>query len=721
MHLFEYIRQSYRQEPSRRHPSPRRRLHALDLLRRVLASCAAIYILVCEVTGSIANKQVLRGVSTAPTSTIVYGTSLILDFIATAVDSPTSVAASFAALAPRNGSNMPVAYLDVATTTNQPTLLSGGCAVPNPDIDYIYSSRYVNLVVQNALAGFNTSDVVAVVDCSDDGRTFSDTSVLKLHLVDTRVTRVTTVLLVVLSVTRPKLQLTSSGGIAMFTTTPLASLSYNPTTSTLAVSQPATYSLAMGFTFPYEVAPFDPIQVDALEPPTGQWQATVTSTGERFSFSGTTGIYRNAPAIQGSFHYFYWDLPASPLAFASATRFFDIHVFKDSWGWFRCFLGLGIGFNICLNTCVALAVMVNMYVNDGVVWVPDVYPSIQRRAIVRATLLLADCLVNQWWYPFQWALIQASYRGGWGGTIDFNEISRGDNLMITLACACTAALALRVRVDLSVVVALYVVVYAYRILVVNQVGVALRAANKFAKADYLANIFPTPGGGAMDLWAYHENFGTNFVVVANEYTWLFVSAGAGVAYVVLVKVAHVVAWGRSSTTRSTPRPGIWPTFSRAIMGESTSSQSPPSRTRSLRQSSAGRSASVHWSYRSSLYDGVTDDDVENTRFERSVGLVSVQRYGFVAPTLDTLHDGPTEYVSPSGVWLLGFVIVDNSVVVAINDYVFVLINAICRKSVFTIYGFLLEKDDVVATHKQRIAPETIHLGKVWRVALKPLR
>ncbi|CAK4080607.1 unnamed protein product, partial [Aphanomyces euteiches] len=50
-----------------------------------------------------------------------------------------------------------------------------------------------------------------------------------------------------------------------------------------------------------------------------------------------------------------------------------------------------------------------MYQEQGIVWIPDVYPSLQNRAAIRALLLLADCIMNDWWYPYQWALNQKQF------------------------------------------------------------------------------------------------------------------------------------------------------------------------------------------------------------------------------------------------------------------------------------------------------------------------
>ncbi|KAF0697397.1 Aste57867_11915 [Aphanomyces stellatus] len=206
------------------------------------------------------------------------------------------------------------------------------------------------------------------------------------------------------------------------------------------ITVPATYSVTIGFTFPYEWDTFQFVTLDDLIPPTG-----------------TTGIYHGSPTVEANFGFYYWDLPSNPIAFLGAIQFVYVYVRKDVWGWFRCCLGLGIGFNIAVNTLVSLVVVVNVWRSSRSVWIPDAYPAIQRRACLRAILLLVDCVVTNWWYTYTFALNQGGFRTNWVSTLFLDEIVRADGLMICLAIVYGAAKLLRVRLKLFVIVAIYVV------------------------------------------------------------------------------------------------------------------------------------------------------------------------------------------------------------------------------------------------------------------------
>ncbi|RHY50156.1 hypothetical protein DYB30_010869 [Aphanomyces astaci] len=716
-------------------PSLRRRVRKLTFLAsRALACVAAGIVFFCEYTGSDSNKRLLVGVSTPPTKTISYTSPLVTQlFLPILVSTPGLVRTAFETLDANKPQNQSfVGYLDKATTVTSSssswsavfhsvTVTTTSCNSPS-GIDYLYKPSYLHDVLKYALAAYpswNLTNHWVVLDCGYEGRKFEDTTVLMLYLVDRQVQTFSTFMLQVLSIHRPAKQRRTSGGVAMFTTMALASMTVDGVT--VKSSQPATYETAMGFLFPYEWEAFEPIALDSLVPPDGQWHARIIATNEAFVFSGTTGIYRRGPDIQASFNYFYWDLPSDPITFASTIQFQGVKVFKDTWGWFRCFLGVGIGFNIAINTGVAFLVMYNMYMFTGVFWVPDIYPSIQSRASIRALLLLLDCIMNGWWYPHQWAVNQGSVRNKWGGTLDFNEISRADGLMVVLATTFVAANALRVRVQLVTVVMIYALCYYLRQDLIKAMGVCVTRVTPFIKQNYFENILPT-GHGAMDLWAYHENENTNFWLIANECTYLIVAIGASILYVVLFKLWDTRHKPMARQVLSTIRHLKWHHVKPLVMYLVHVGRSSLNARHGNCQIGVARELSpqIHWTKRSTLYIELNATDTENANVERCAGSIVGNIYGFVAFTKDYVYDGGQIFVSASGVWLLGFVIINDQYVVGINHYIKVALNALFGQTYFKVYGFAL-LEDVVSTRKTRLLAADIPVRHVWRVSLKRLR
>ncbi|KAG9404121.1 hypothetical protein AC1031_005660 [Aphanomyces cochlioides] len=694
---------------------PRGIVHKLAFqLNRLLACVAAGCVLYCEVTGSTSNKKLLVGASTPPAHTVAYQSHLIQQFLPSLVSTPAAVNRTIHHITGNHTSSSFVVYLDGDTTAQQqqtPALQSDFCS-KTTDYDYLYYDTYLDIVLTEVFVGYggwNSSKYWVLVDCSYDGRMFSDTTVIKFYLLDKAMTRLTSFMLQTLSITRPEKQLMTSGGAAMWTTTNLSSFKVGDHDKVTS-SEIAAYSTAIGFTFPYEPNNFDPILLDDSVPPDGQWRAQVPSTQEKFLFAGTTGIYRRSPTIQGSFNYFYWELPSDPVAFASTIQFVGVKVFKDSWGWFRCFLGIGIGSNIVVNFCVALMVMLNLYREKNIFWIPDVYPSIQSRAMIRAGLLLLDCIMNSWWYPYQWAVNQGSKRNHWGGTLDFNESSRADGLMVVLAITFLAAKALHVRVQLVIVVFIYALCYYMRQSLIASCGLFLDVVTPFIKKNYFENILPT-GNDAMDLWAYHENFTTNFWLIANECTYLIVATGTSLGYVFLTMVSLKKEKQSSRDMKSFVRLRKL----NQIHPEVKDNGGPQETTTTFQML-----PNEHWAQRSTLYGELNELDVQNCNVERCTGRIADQIYGFVASARDYEYEQDQMFVTGSGVWLLGFVIVNDQYVVNINHYIYLLINTLSGQTYFTVYGFTLQ-GDTVSRRKQIIFTHDVHRRDVWRVSLKRLR
>ncbi|KAF0697395.1 Aste57867_11913 [Aphanomyces stellatus] len=174
-------------------------------------------------------------------------------------------------------------------------------------------------------------------------------------------------------------------------------------------------------------------------------------------------IYCDSPTVQAGFDYYYWASPPDPITFISTIDYTNVSVRKDVWGWVRCSLGLGIGFNIAINTL-------------HVLWTPDVYPSIQRRALFRALLLVLECAWNDWWYLYVYALGQGAYRIQYADTLVLAELPRANGIMLYLAVSYAAARLFQLRVKLFLVVAMYFLCFSFREWIVTEYGVCTARA-----------------------------------------------------------------------------------------------------------------------------------------------------------------------------------------------------------------------------------------------------
>ncbi|KAF0691810.1 Aste57867_17024 [Aphanomyces stellatus] len=672
---------------------------------RLLSAAAALVVMYIEFTGSAATRRLLVGVSTPLLPSNAYDSLYLPLYLSTLVASQESIKAMDASF------RRPfVAYLDMNDTTNTLAFQPSACnQAGRSPADPIYDIDYARPLLDNILANFPafdwpSNDTTIVVDCSFFGRTIGDTTTAKLYLLNE--TTLTTLVVQTIAVSRPTQQRVMAAGLAMFTTTPLSTLVVDDA-CVVTATEAATYAAAVGFGFPYEWAPFVPITLEATVPTVStEWMATMISTGERISFAGTMGIYRIAPSSQANYDYYIWDMPQDPLAFVAHIQYANAHVLKDVHGWFRCFLGLGIGFNIALHMAVALMVMGrHAVVTRQYIPFPNVYAAIQKRATARVVLLVADCVLHDWWYPFQYALNQGNVRTGLlVGTLPLVEMPRADGLMLCLALTYLAAAAARVRVELFVVVAIYLVAFSYRIELVARYGVALDATNLYLEANFLENVQPGNGTG-MDIWTCHVNTTTNFTLLWTEFTWLVLATAATLGYVVLVKLYRCQRW--LGTVKVTPA-------DLATLKALPEAWTVPMAGKRQSNGNGGR----HWSIRSRLYDGVTIFDTENTHVERSVGRVAADMVGFVTWSVDYC-DPPTKRmttirVSPCGLWLLGYVVVHDRFLVGINDHLFLLLNVLFHVDYFRIYGFHLDKTGTsVCAEKTHVHHHHLTWSQCW--------
>ncbi|KAF0694769.1 Aste57867_14367 [Aphanomyces stellatus] len=669
-------------------------LHELMLQRllehanRAFACLAAIFIIYSEIEGSLATKHMLIGVTSTPTLSNTYGSPLAVPFFSTLLANTTAARAAINIRIQRSGSfstNGAIVYIDGDPAN---VSLNAMCSQPST-ADFLYDPTVLLPLLGHILAPtpslFLDVAPVVFVDCFFDGRILPDTTTLKVFLVDPAFTTLTTLFVQTLTISRPAIHRESPGGLATFTTTPLASCALS-TSAPLGVvcSNDATYTMTIGLEFPYKGDDFVLVNMPLMPTSSGAWPTHVVSTGEDITLMATEGIYRSAPDVQGSYDWFWWNLSSDPVAFMAETTYMTIFHIKDSWGFFRCFLGLGIAFNLLVIGLVSLVVMVNLYRHDHILWLPDLYPTIQRRAALRVVLLVADCLFNRWWYPFQFAFNEAKLRAGYGGCMFLYEMVRADGLMVCLAITQALSAALRVRVQLHVTVVLFVVCFQCRDWLLDHTNLLGVITSEYVTASYMAQIVTDNSvEDAMSVWAWIEADETNFTLMVHEYAWLFVAIVVNVGYVLVGKLAtmsvgHVAALARRRSQVAAEQRFTVLFPDSVAMGDR------------------------HWSKRSLLYDPYTNADVDATCVERSIGMIASHVYGFVSttPQYALVRPSPTKWLrrpsapmeelSRSGVWLLGYVIVADKYLVAINDVPLVVLNVLWRRNLFEVFAFILD-------------------------------
>ncbi|OQR82270.1 hypothetical protein ACHHYP_16295 [Achlya hypogyna] len=646
--------------------------HEYVAVRRLLLCVAALVMLYIEVRGSIATKQALLGVCAPAQLSNVYTSPLVVPFLASLVDGT----ASLRALAP--GAQLSLVYVDAGTNGSLVTSLES-CSDYRPS-DAMYNRSFVAPLLWNLLGTWHAvdlSDVAVVIDCQYTGRAINDTTALKLHLVDPTATNVTTVFLQTMLLSRPTKFMTEASGLVNVLTAPVAGV--------VAGDAPAAeYLHLLGIEFPFVLMPFERIELHNPREP--MWAATVLSTGEQVVVTGTDGVYRESPQMQGNYDYYNWALPTDPRRFAEEIAYWAAPCSVDCYAWVRCLLGMGVTFNLGSNILVAVCIVVHLWLTRREVWIPDLYPSIQRRIQLRALLLLGATISNNCWHVFEYCLQMGNAREGINQGFVLEDMVRSDGLTYLLSLAVTLTDVLETRLGLDVLVAIYVVCLSFRLQLVEALHWGLEATNVYLAANYVECIVAEPRN-PMSLWAYHANLSVPTFVLTTELAWFIVAVAAVVAYAVAAKASQSAALPRGKPYR-------------IIL----SSRFESLRARSARVLAGG--AEVY----SPAKPREAHDTASDTAFERRTRRSLVSIHGVVAPfEAYVVHDGVIT-ATPSAIWLLGYVILNEHFVLEIRDYAKVAVNLLLRTRVFRVYCFRIHHRHNVDSRKESLPLEELH----WR-------
>ncbi|EQC33984.1 hypothetical protein SDRG_08663 [Saprolegnia diclina VS20] len=655
---------------------------------RRLSSCvAALVMLYIEVTGSMATKAALYGATAPAELSNVYYSPLIGPFLRLVA----SNASYLAAVAPT--SRLDVLYIDQNESLENLAVSATSCGTYR-ETDAMYTRSFLTpllhelLDAQRSWHAIDLRDHVVVVDCAFTGRLLNDTTALKLHLIDRTQTNVTTIFLQTMLLTRPAKCMTLGGGLVNVVTSPIHSK-----------AGPATYYHLLGIEFPFVMAPFERIALQ--NPKETQWRATVLSSGERVILSGTDGVYRASPALQGNYDYYHWTLPDDPKRFMEEIAYIAEPYSVDSYAWVRCLLGLGVAFNLCASCVVALLVVVHSWLARREVWIPDLYPSIQRRVQLRSLLLVGATISTNYWHIFEYCLQNGNAREGINQGFVLHDMVRADGLTYLLALALTLSDLLRTRLCLDVVVLLYVACLHQRLTLINALQWRMDETRAFLAANYVDCIVSEPGA-AMTQWMYHRNTETPSFLLATELSWFVVALGLTLLYGVSAKALNLPCRRRSWRRQPV----------RIAVGIARSEERSP------------RVAHQRWSRQSSLYSFSSDADKSDgsSVFERSAMQALARTYGLVAPLDEYELCSDSRKVTSSSIWLLGYVILKDEFVVELRDYVRIWANLLLSQRVFRVYCFRIQDHDMTSIHKERLPMQgLVARDLIHHISLRPLR
>ncbi|EQC33973.1 hypothetical protein SDRG_08652 [Saprolegnia diclina VS20] len=666
---------------------------------RVLSLVAAVVVLFIELQGSAAVRATLVGARGPLRASSEY-TSRLMPLVVAALLANTSLAVH--GPAPR------LLYIDADDSQEGYGLSASQCTSPLPG-DRIYKAPYLAHLLPQILTAVPEAPPPAtiLIDCTYTARMVQDTTALKVHWVDANATSLSTLFLQTMAIERPTKRLSTACGVATWSSLPLVPSSLSPPS--------ATYVHGVGLDFPYVISAFTRLTLAPTLTPDGMWQGTLAGSGETVYVAGTEGIYRVAHGTQANYDHYIWALPDDPFEFLAVVAYLTTDMSKDAFAWVRALLSMGVGLTLLVHFAVALLVALHLYMEQHVVWVPDVFPSVQARLQLRALLCLVVLVSTNGWHLYEFALCTANARCGWTNSFVLTDIVRADGLMVYLGLMITLAKTVRIRLRLEVAVSVYLICYELSDAIVRSpLGLDVEAADAFVAANYLANILEANVDG-MDLWTIHENVDTNVAVVAAQMTWWVVAICICFVYALAAKGWNMLDMDarRCKTWRYMHRLRL-----RSDDGDGVRSFASQSTSRRLRSSSWTKSKVGPLAQASART--FSFQDVSSLAIEAVLHTQLCKAYGLVAPLEEYVAVSGWTYVSASSVWLLGYVLVDDAYLVHVNEYPLLVLNAVLRRPLFRVYGFHVI-DQTIRAEKTRLLPTVIPIRRLLHTTLRDLR
>ncbi|OQS02159.1 hypothetical protein THRCLA_05442 [Thraustotheca clavata] len=379
---------------------------------------------------------------------------------------------------------------------------------------------------------------------------------------------------------------------------------------------------------------------------------------------------------------------------------------------------MGISLTLILNLGVSLLVSIRMYIYHGVLWIPDLFPSVQFRIQLRGLLCIFVLFCTNWWHLFEYALCNGNAREGWTNTFVLYDIIRSDALMVYLALMLTLTNWIRIRIRLEAVLIIYLVCYMSTEWFIKNIGADANDTSTYLQENYLKNILEANVDG-MDLWTIHENTHTNYNIIITELTWWFMACFICIIYTIFAKLYNMFdleskqfkSWrhmhhlhlcnndDNSTVSRKSsimpmnyPKPNLSMKMEPIFHRRHTGSQ----RT-------------------------FSSQDINSLRFETKIHCKLCQMYGMVAPLDEYVVDHCWRmYVSQSSIWLLGYFCLCENYLLNINDYPLLLANIVLNRQVFRVYGFSID-ESTISDEKVPISNDLFNGMSIFSTSIKKLR
>ncbi|KAF0687501.1 Aste57867_20773 [Aphanomyces stellatus] len=500
------------------------RLRAVFYSLLVLGSFASVLIVVVyDITGVVSVIEALFGLDNTQIVTSEYDAYTMLRYITTYIGNPARTLSEVQAAV---AATQRILYVEPnLTDATDYFIAAGNCSSLGgyQDTDVLYADWYMLPLLQRILVGMNsTIDLfatpmthVVLVDCDYTGRHLQDTSVFKAFIMDTHVTKMSSVAMVTMNGLRSSTKLEAQVGPAIVSQAVLASFGLGPPDPPgvpwlfgLTYAGTTAYRTLVSFNFPYEKdTTFHDTYDDGILP-TNQWNWRVKATNETVVINGYTGYYRGSTTQQANYIRYLLAMTGNPI------RDFTVD------GLVIMTLGIRIGFTIL----VALVVSVNSFMQGREYYLPDIFPTIKRHIQIRSVLLLLAFCGDQFWAIQEWVITKTLGRYNLMPMFVLGNGIRSDFLVLFLIWTDAIASLLHVGITPLIPTVVYTLCFTHSdMLVLGLTSADLEAQAKvYLNNFYIRNLI-TFSPTSMNFWTRFQLTPEDPPkwLVARELTWFF--------------------------------------------------------------------------------------------------------------------------------------------------------------------------------------------------------
>ncbi|CAK4640492.1 unnamed protein product [Aphanomyces euteiches] len=337
--------------PEVQHAMPAQPPPCLIYTRRNLLSTAAALVafltglLVLYIYGSGAKsamdslKSTQFGINGSTFIYAQYESPLLMSFVKLLKTDAPSVVPAFQ----QTIQNASVVYIVQADETSTLEFTTTNCVASGGTVTDIHDPQvvrdFVSLVYSGLGASF-TNDLIAVIDCNFGAIVGQDSSTFRVHVVDPKLTYITTISTEAMQMTRPQMRQKTVSMPVIVVNTTFASIKMTPpyddySTAFSRPLAPTDVRVLVAIGYPFEDAIFQPLAVERVNEQS-QIEGTLVwpnNWTESVYLNAYDGTYRDESTIFGYYFSFSIHIPDDAASNLGYLSFVGVPQIKNSWAW----------------------------------------------------------------------------------------------------------------------------------------------------------------------------------------------------------------------------------------------------------------------------------------------------------------------------------------------------------------------------------------------------